>query len=155
MHDLLELEHRGRPLDPERAPGELAAGDQLGADVGDREGDLDALRDAPYMQAMADETGSVLMGRRTFDMAGDPDEYADSYELQAPIFVVTHTPPERHPEENDRLTFTFVTDGVASAAAQAREAAQQLRGSELPETVGEGTDLPAAPDAETTPPQPQ
>lgn len=41
------------------------------------------------------------------------------------------------------------------ATAQAKEAAQQLRGSELPETLGQGTDLPAAPDAETTPPQPR
>ena len=40
------------------------------------------------------------------------------------------------------------------ATAQAKEAAQQLRGSERPETLGPGTDLPAAPDAETTPPQP-
>lgn len=41
------------------------------------------------------------------------------------------------------------------ASAQAREAAQQLRGSERPETLGQGSDLPAAPDAETTPPQPE
>lgn len=41
------------------------------------------------------------------------------------------------------------------ASGQARDAAQQLRGSEQPETLGQGTDLPAAPDAETTPPQPR
>jgi dihydrofolate reductase len=75
------------------------------------------------MKAMQDETGAVLMGRRTFDMAGDPDSYADSYELQVPIFVVTHTPPAVAPRRNERLFFTFVTDGVESAVAQAAEAA--------------------------------
>ena len=111
---------------------ELIAGMTVSLDgfVADTEGDasalypdLDELRDQPYMRAMADETGSVLMGRRTFAMAPDPDEYADTYELQAPIFVVTSTPPARHPKENDRLTFTFVTDGLASAVAQARTVA--------------------------------
>ena len=111
---------------------ELIAGMTVSLDgfVADTEGDasalypdLDELRDQPYMRAMAAETGSVLMGRRTFAMAPDPDEYADTYELQAPIFVVTSTPPARHPKENDRLTFTFVTDGLASAVTQARTVA--------------------------------
>jgi dihydrofolate reductase len=84
--------------------------------------DLAELRDTPYMAAMQAETGAVLMGRRTFDMAGDTDSYADTYELQVPIFVVTHRPPARHPQENDRLTFTFVDD-VAPAVEQARAAA--------------------------------
>jgi dihydrofolate reductase len=57
-----------------------------------------------------------------FDM-GEPDSYADSYEFQVPIFVVTHTPPATAPRQNDRLTFTFVTDGVESALRQARAAA--------------------------------
>jgi len=59
--------------------------------------DLAELQDAPYMKAMQDETGAALMGRRTFEMAEDPDAYADSYELQVPIFVVTHTPPSVAP----------------------------------------------------------
>ncbi|TKV60255.1 hypothetical protein FDO65_00525 [Nakamurella flava] len=41
------------------------------------------------------------------------------------------------------------------ASGQARDAAQGLRGAEQPETVGDGTDLPAAPDAETRPRQPE
>ncbi len=85
--------------------------------------DLEQLRDTPYMAAMQAETGAVLMGRRTFDMAGDPDSYADSYELQVPIFVVTHTPPPVAPKRNDRLSFTFVTEGVEAAVASAVEAA--------------------------------
>jgi dihydrofolate reductase len=98
--------------------------------------DLAELQDAPYMKAMQEETGAVLMGRRTFDMAGDPDSYADTYELQAPIFVVTHTPPPVIPKRNEELFFTFVTDGLESAVAQAAEAA-----GERAVTVVGGVDL--------------
>ena len=56
-------------------------------------------------------------------MAGDTDSYADSYEFQVPIFVVTHHPPETMPRQNENLTFTFVTDGIESAVAQAKAAA--------------------------------
>jgi dihydrofolate reductase len=85
--------------------------------------DLAALRDAPYLKAMQDETGAALMGRRTFEMAADPDSYADTYELQVPIYVVTHTPPLVAPKRNDRLFFTFVTEGVQAAVARAGAAA--------------------------------
>jgi dihydrofolate reductase len=98
--------------------------------------DLADLQDSPYMRAMQDETGAVLMGRRTFEMAGDTDSYADSYELQVPIFVLTHTPPAVAPKRNERLSFTFVTDGVESAAAQAAAAA-----GERAVTVVGGVDL--------------
>ena len=85
--------------------------------------DLVDLRDSAYMKALQAETGAVLMGRRTFQMAGDPDSYADTYELRVPLFVVTHRPPARQPKRNDRLYVTFVTDGLESAVAQARAAA--------------------------------
>jgi len=91
-------------------------------DLGPLYTDLESLRDSGYMRELIDRTGAVLMGKRSFEV-GDPDTYADNYELQAPIFVVTHQAPARHPKENDKLTFTFVTDGVASAAAQAKAAA--------------------------------
>ena len=87
--------------------------------------DLADLQDSPYVKAMQDETGAVLMGRRTFEMAGDTDSYADSYELQVPIFVLTHTPPAVAPKRNERLSFTFVTDGVESAVAQAAAARER------------------------------
>lgn len=35
--------------------------------------DLEALQGSDYMNAMASETGAVLMGKRTFEMADDPD----------------------------------------------------------------------------------
>jgi dihydrofolate reductase len=85
--------------------------------------DLAALQGSAYMNALIDETGAVVMGRRSFQMPDDPDSIADNYEFQTPIFVVTHHPPPVTPKENERLTFTFVTDGVKSAVAQATAAA--------------------------------
>jgi dihydrofolate reductase len=84
--------------------------------------DLVALRGTAYMNALIAETGAVLMGRRTFGM-GDPDSYVGDYEFQVPIFVVTHEPPPVQPKQDERLTFTFVTDGVEAAVAQATAAA--------------------------------
>lgn len=40
-----------------------------------------------------------------------------------PIFVVTHRPPEVAPKQDDRLTFTFVTEGGEAAIEQAKDAA--------------------------------
>jgi dihydrofolate reductase len=84
--------------------------------------DLAALQGGAYMNALIDETGAVVMGRRTFAM-GDPDSYVGNYEFQVPIFVLTHDPPRVPPKQDEQLTFTFVTDGVNSAIAQARAAA--------------------------------
>ena len=85
--------------------------------------DFEELMASAYMRELQEATGAVLMGRRTYDLAEDPDGYADGYEFQAPIFVVTHTPPAVAPKRSERLWITFVTDGVASAVRQAREAA--------------------------------
>jgi dihydrofolate reductase len=85
--------------------------------------DLAALRHTAYMKDAIEQTGAVLMGRRTFEM-GDPDSYVGSYEFQVPIFVLTHRPPSVAPKQDERLTFTFVTDGMESAVAQAKAAAR-------------------------------
>ena len=46
------------------------------------------------------------------------------YEFQVPIFVVTHRAPEQVAKgENDKLTFTFVSEGVERAIEQAKVAA--------------------------------
>ena len=45
------------------------------------------------------------------------------YEFQVSIFVLTHHPPATPPRQDHRLTFTFVSDGVASAVRLARAAA--------------------------------
>jgi dihydrofolate reductase len=84
--------------------------------------DLEALRETDLLQEAMQNTGAVLMGRRAYAM-GDPDWYADNYEFQVPIFVLTHEVPQKHPRESEKLTFTFVTDGIESAVAQAKAAA--------------------------------
>jgi dihydrofolate reductase len=84
--------------------------------------DLAALRRTPSMEATIAATGAVLMGRRTFEM-GDPDSYVVNYEFQVPIFVLTTHPPARPPKQDDRLTFTFVGDGITAAVSQAQAAA--------------------------------
>ncbi len=85
--------------------------------------DLAGLRETQPLQDSMRNTGAVVMGRYTFAMAADPDSYAGNYEYQVPIFVLTHAAPVRHPKETEQLTFTFVTDGIGSAIAQAKAAA--------------------------------
>jgi dihydrofolate reductase len=106
--------------------------------VADRQGsvaqlypDLADLRGTDYMDAAIEETGAVVMGRRTFEMA-DPDSFVGNYEFQVPIFVVTHHPSAVPPRQDQHLTFTFVTDGVESAIEQAKTAA----GDEVVQVVG-------------------
>jgi len=85
--------------------------------------DLDTLRKTDLLQESIRTTGSVVMAWKEFAMAEDPDLYAGNYEYQVPIFVFTDKAPEKHPKETDRLTFTFVTDGIESAVRQAKVAA--------------------------------
>ncbi len=84
--------------------------------------DLEDLRHGELLQDSINRTGAVVMGRNAYAM-GDPDSYADGYEYQVPIFVLTHAAPEKRPKENDRLRFTFVAEGIDSAIAQAKAAA--------------------------------
>ncbi len=83
--------------------------------------DLAALRSTEMLQEEIQTTGAVVMGRRAYDMAeGDVTDY----EYQTPIFVLTHHVPEQVAKgQNDQLTITFITDGIASAIAQAKAAA--------------------------------
>ncbi|MEZ0448299.1 dihydrofolate reductase family protein [Cellulomonas sp. ICMP 17802] len=64
------------------------------------------------------DTGAVVVGRLTYDIG--VDLWGD-VPFPVPTFVVTHRPHE--PRAMMSATFTFVTDGVASAVAQARAAA--------------------------------
>ena len=85
--------------------------------------DFSELLDAPSFKEMTKNTGAVIMGRHVYEMA-DPFLWInDDYEFQVPIFVLTHTPPAKFPKGNDRLTLTFVPDGVESAISQAKNAA--------------------------------
>lgn len=64
-------------------------------------------------------SGAVVLGKRMFDNAHG---WGDEPPFHRPVFVVTHD--EREPLAKDGgTTFTFVTDGVESAVAQAKESA--------------------------------
>lgn len=112
--------------------GKIIAGMGMSLDgfVNDAEGSVDQLytdftelHDVPSFKKMIEDTGAVVMGRHTYEMA-DPFSWAtDEYEFQTPIFVLTHTPPEKFPPGNGKLSFIFVTDGIESAVAQAKKAA--------------------------------
>jgi dihydrofolate reductase len=73
--------------------------------------------------------GAVVMGRKMFSGGGGPWEddpkangwWGDEPPFRKPVFVLTHH--EREPLRLGATTFTFVTDGVASAVGQARSAA--------------------------------
>ena len=64
-------------------------------------------------------TGAYVMGRKMFDKGEIP--WGPEPPFGAPVFVVTHRPRETLVKGS--TTFTFVTDGVASAVEQARAAA--------------------------------
>lgn len=85
--------------------------------------DLDALKKTDYLNESIRSTGAVVMSKKEFETAEDPDSYADNYEYQVPIFIFTDEIPEKHPKETDQLTLYFVLDGIASAVNQAKIAA--------------------------------
>ncbi|MPZ26335.1 MAG: dihydrofolate reductase [Micromonosporaceae bacterium] len=64
--------------------------------------------------------GAYVMGRRMAD--GGEVPWGDEPPFRAPVFVVTHRPRETLVRQGG-TSFTHVTDGVASAVAQARAAA--------------------------------
>jgi dihydrofolate reductase len=77
-------------------------------------------RDSELMREWFDATGAVVMGRMMYDTGAD--FWGDNPPFRTPVFVLTHRP---HPTlvKQGGTTFTFVTDGVHSALARAREAA--------------------------------
>jgi dihydrofolate reductase len=77
-----------------------------------------------------DNVGATIMGRNMFGGGPGPwDEqnpwegwWGDDPPFNHPVFVLTHHEREPLPKEGDN-SFTFVTDGIESALAQAKEAA--------------------------------
>lgn len=85
--------------------------------------DFAELKAAHSFQKMIADTGAVIMGRNVYEMA-DPFTWVnEEYEFQVPLFILTHTPPEKFPQGNEKLSVTFVTDGIESAISQAKKAA--------------------------------
>ncbi len=84
--------------------------------------------DQAILREGTEQTGAVVMGRRLFDVIDGPNGWDDQRGYGGgevgtpPFFVVTHAAPERTRLD---LGFTFVEDGIASAIAQAEEAARE------------------------------
>lgn len=75
--------------------------------------------DSELMAGMQGGVGSILMGRRSYDLAEGEGGWGDGGPAgPAPCFVLTHNPPEKALD-----VFTFVTDGIGSAVEQAKAAA--------------------------------
>lgn len=73
---------------------------------------------AAYLKEIIASAGALVVGRRVFDYT---DGWGGSHPLGVPVFVVTHSIPKGWPR-ND-APFTFVTEGVESAVAQAKAVA--------------------------------
>jgi dihydrofolate reductase len=70
---------------------------------------------AGHLERVVSELGALVTGRRLYDVAHAWD---GSHPAGVPVFVVTHNAHETAPAGT--TPFTFVTDGVASAIAQAQ-----------------------------------
>ncbi|MAS36757.1 MAG: deaminase [Anaerolineaceae bacterium] len=72
---------------------------------------------AEQREAMAHGIGAILSGRGMFDAAS---AWGGRHPLDVPIVVVTHHPPQ---EWVGKEPFTFVTDGIEKAVAEAQKIA--------------------------------
>jgi dihydrofolate reductase len=103
------------------------ANDQLGGDDGNRLHEWIVAPDGEFGRPSGpagqlwDEwnaTGAVLAGRRTVEQV---DHWGGDHHDGVPIFVPSRRPPD--PSVADYPLVTYVTDGIASAMAQAKAAA--------------------------------
>jgi dihydrofolate reductase len=88
---------------------------------------------ADVFNELVEGDGAAVTGRRTYDIAGAWDGNGPLPGI--PTFVVTHTVPDDVPRGES--VYTFVTDGVESAIAQAKAVAGDgyvsLMGSAVPQ----------------------
>jgi dihydrofolate reductase len=63
-----------------------------------------------------ESVGALISGRRTFELAGG---WGGTHPMGVPVVVVTHDPPTGYED----APFHFVTDGIESAVAKAKEIA--------------------------------
>jgi dihydrofolate reductase len=71
----------------------------------------------PIVEGWAKNTGAMVSGRRTFDIAGG---WKNGHPIDAPIFVLTHEPPTEG-EWSPRVE--FVTEGLETAIERAKAVA--------------------------------
>jgi dihydrofolate reductase len=74
---------------------------------------------AAYIEEAGRGAGVLVSARRTFDLA---NAWGGRHPMDVPIVVLTHSPPGEWVGK-EGSPFTFVTDGVQSAIAKAREIA--------------------------------
>jgi dihydrofolate reductase len=74
--------------------------------------------DAGNYQEQMTQIGAIISGRRMFDVAG---AWGGQHPMGVPVVVLTHSIPEEWDYEGS--SFTFVSDGLESAIAKAREIA--------------------------------
>jgi dihydrofolate reductase len=74
---------------------------------------------AEHLRGLTAEAGAILTGRRTFERA---DGWGGRHPWDVPAFVVTHQVPDGWPRPGS--TVQFVTDGIESAVARAKSAAE-------------------------------
>ena len=73
---------------------------------------------ADHLRGLVAEVGAMLTGRRTFEVA---EGWGGQHPWDIPAFVVTHEVPDGWPRPGS--TVQFVTDGIESAVARAKSAA--------------------------------
>ncbi len=73
---------------------------------------------AQVIRETVENTGAIVSGRALFDIAKG---WGGRHPIDVPVFVVTHEIPRDWDHPN--APFTFVTDGVESAIAQAQAVA--------------------------------
>lgn len=73
---------------------------------------------ADHLRSLMADVGAMLTGRRTFERA---EGWEGRHPFDVPAFVVTHQVPDGWPRPDS--TVEFVTDGIDSAVARAKEAA--------------------------------
>jgi dihydrofolate reductase len=93
---------------------------------GEKGGEVDA--STPVVERWFENIGATVMGRNMFGGGPGPwgedpwrGWWGEEPPFHHPVFVLTHH--AREPLELKGTTFHFVTDGIESALAQAREAA--------------------------------
>lgn len=110
----------GQNDDMQRLFAWMFAGDtDVKVSMGDREYDLKMSEEsAQSYEGSAHAIGAIVSGRRMFDVA---QAWGGKHPMDVPVFILTHSVPQEWVKEGS--PFTFVTDGLESAVAQAKRAA--------------------------------
>jgi dihydrofolate reductase len=70
---------------------------------------------ARHFQSVIDQTGSLLVGRKLFDLTNG---WGGTHPMGVPVVVLTHRPPTDWPRGG--TPFTFVSEGIERAVEEAK-----------------------------------